>query len=158
MLQLSSALLVNSVVWIRSLNADEQGTTERVHDDLVPYFLSHQIPFVSHEPQTATELLEYLDIRQHCTGPGVVQRRERLVSEAIAEGIIVNNRHGKRGARKTIKNTIRPTQALIDKYVAVFLLGKKISLQIRDVLEMVQKTIANEEKAQVRKRKLVKTR
>jgi hypothetical protein len=61
MLHLSSVLAVNSLIWISSLRPDEKGTTDRVHDDLQPYFVSIGLPFHSFEPKSASELLGALD-------------------------------------------------------------------------------------------------
>ena len=60
-LHLSSGLTVNSLIWISSLEPNEKGTTDRVHDDLQPYFVSIGLPFHLIEPKSASELLAGLD-------------------------------------------------------------------------------------------------
>ena len=57
MLYLSSVLTVDSLVWISSLEPNEKGTTDRVHDDLQPYFVSIGLPCHTVEPRNARELL-----------------------------------------------------------------------------------------------------
>jgi hypothetical protein len=60
-LHMSSGAGVNSLIWINSLRPGEQGTTDRVHDDLQPYFVSIGLPFHSIEPKSAADLLSGLD-------------------------------------------------------------------------------------------------
>jgi hypothetical protein len=61
MLKLSSTTVVNSIFWITSLHPKERGTTQRVHDDLLPYLNSIGLPFQAFNPQSAAELLATLD-------------------------------------------------------------------------------------------------
>ena len=61
MLQLSSSITVNSLIWISLLEPNEKGTTDRVHDDLQPYFASIGLPFHAVEPKSASELLAGLN-------------------------------------------------------------------------------------------------
>ena len=60
-LHLSSVLNINSVIWISSLEGSEKGSTQRVIDDLRPYFVSIGLPFKFVEPKTKAELLACLD-------------------------------------------------------------------------------------------------
>ena len=60
MVQISSGLSINSLIWINSLEPESRGTTERVHDDLQPFCVSIGLPFRSFEPKTADELLALL--------------------------------------------------------------------------------------------------
>jgi hypothetical protein len=269
MLYLSSAIAVNSLIWISSLKSTERGTTDRVHDDLQPYFVSIGLPFHPVEPKSARDLLLGLDaiakrakhdglrpiihfdthgsktnglciagsgefvswqqlvdglrpinvatgnnlcvvsaacfsmhaikqinigapapffslvapentvsfgfverrttpfyeevfrgqdivsahehhlapgfklflcekmflvgltkyVRNHCMGRGRKERIENLVSQAVADGL-PNNRQNRRKARRTAKQFIKPTQALIDRYVRTFLIGKKIDVTV----------------------------
>jgi len=61
MLQVSSGITVNSLIWISSLEPGEKGTTDRVHDDLQPYFASIGLPLHAAEPKSGNELLAGLD-------------------------------------------------------------------------------------------------
>jgi len=61
MLKLSSVATVNSIFWITSLRPNERGTTQRVHDDLLPYLNSIGLPLQEFNPQSASELLAMLD-------------------------------------------------------------------------------------------------
>jgi hypothetical protein len=61
MLKLSSVSTVNSIFWITSVRPDERGTTQRVHDDLLPYLNSVGLPLQELSPQSASELLAMLD-------------------------------------------------------------------------------------------------
>jgi hypothetical protein len=53
-------------------------------------------------------------------------RRERLLTEAISERRLPRNRNVRRSIRKRVKTLVRPTQALVDRYVKSFLIGKKV--------------------------------
>ncbi|HEX9470743.1 MAG TPA: hypothetical protein VF957_14500 [Bradyrhizobium sp.] len=43
-----------------------------------------------------------------------------------------------RALRKSIKNAIKPDQALVDKFAAVFLAGKPCGFTIDDVMKQVE--------------------
>jgi hypothetical protein len=70
-LHLSSILNINSVIWISSLSDSEKGSTERVIDDLQPYFVSIRLPFQFVEPKTKAELLAGLDAVERCARAGL---------------------------------------------------------------------------------------
>ena len=61
MLHLSSVININSLIWITSLEPNETGTMNRVHDDLQPYLLSIGLPFHAVGPRSGSELLACLD-------------------------------------------------------------------------------------------------
>lgn len=73
-------------------------------------------------------------ILRHCVGKGATERRESLLTDSIA----VTKSHGNmRAMRKSIKNAIKPDQALVDKFAAVFLAGKPCGFTIHDVMKEV---------------------
>ena len=49
-----------------------------------------------------------------------------------------NTRHNRRVARRVAKTTIKPTQALIDKYAKSFVLGKKINVNIAPFIALAR--------------------
>lgn len=286
---MSAELIVNTVVWIRSLPAAEQRPTERVHDDLQPYLISKGIPFKLYEPQSAADFYDVLSqlvtraanglrpilfidihgadksgifidptneiigwdkfvellrpinvatknnlcvvsaacfslqsimemgieepvpyfiyiaaerefyfeerkivaffedvfdgldivsahekhlahqtslfhcerafiralvgyIREYCIGSGLQKRKEYLLSEAIKQGM-PNTRYERRRARKAVESGVRPSQALIDRFVDRFLIGKKIAISIVDVMRIVRKRVADDERARTLIRK-----
>jgi hypothetical protein len=64
MVEFTSLARVNSLYWITSLEPTMRRTTERVHDDLHPFFVSIGLSFKFFEPQTAAEFSEVLDRSQ----------------------------------------------------------------------------------------------
>jgi hypothetical protein len=277
MIKIPSGIKINSLIWINSLDAKEQGTTERVHDVLQPYFVSIGLPFQSFEPKSAKELLAFLDqiaaaaarglrpiihldthgsatkgifiaasgefvswkdlndglrpinvamnndlcivsaacfslqaikqmtvqkpapffiliapeetvtfgfiennttrfyeevfkgndvvaahekylaprlklfhsekmlaiiltriIRDHLTGKGRRIRQEDLVTQVIKDGL-PNTPENRKLARKVAKESARPTQQLIDRYTASFLMGKGEGIKIDDLIELAKK-------------------
>lgn len=81
-------------------------------------------------------------IRDHCVGRGGSERRERLLTKAISERGLPNNRNTRRSIRKQVKKMIRPTQALVDRYVKSFLIGKNAAFALADVMKEVRASIA----------------
>jgi hypothetical protein len=275
-LHLSSGLTVNSLIWIGSLEPNEKGTTDRVHDDLQPYFISIGLPFHPVEPKSASELLAGLDaiakratdglrpmihfdthgskrdglyiaashefvpwqqlvnrlrpinvatcnnlcvvsaacfglrairtvnigspapffaliapentvtfgfveqrtlpfyeavfrgldvvsaheqhlapdfklflcekmllvgltkyVCNYCMGKGRKKRLEELLTQAVAGGL-PNTLENRRIARRTAKKHIRPDQALIDRYTQTFLIGKKVDVTIKQIVDLAQ--------------------
>jgi hypothetical protein len=267
-LHLSSGLTVNSLIWISSLEPNEKGTTDRVHDDLQPYFVSIGLPFHTVEPKSASDLLAGLDaiakrakdglrpiihfdthgskrdglyiaashehvpwqqlvdrlrpinvatgnnlcvvsaacfglhaimainigspapntvsfgfaeqrtvpfyeavfkgldvvsaheqylapnfklflcektllvgltkyVRNYCMGKGREKRIEELLTQAVAGGL-PNTPENRRIARRTAKKNIRPDQPLIDRYVQTFLIGKKVDVTVKQIVDLAQ--------------------
>lgn len=69
-LQIKSQADVNSLHWIKSLRAGEEGTTMRVLDDLEPYLASKGVPFQMYEPTNAADLLDVLQYIERLTRAG----------------------------------------------------------------------------------------
>jgi hypothetical protein len=290
MLHLSSGLNVNSLIWISSLEPDEKGTTDRVHDDLQPHFASIGLPFQPVEPKNADELLDGLDaiaerakaglrpmihfdthgskrdglyiaasrefiswqqlvgrlrpiniatgnnlcvvsaacfsmhaimeidigsptpffamiapentvnfgfverrtipfyeavfsgvdvvsaheqhlapsfkpflceqmllvgltkyVRNHCMGKGRKKRIEDLVTKAVAGGL-PNTPHNRKVARQTAKQVIKPEQGLIERYVQTFLIGKKVDVTIKQIIDLAESRRQQTERPKGRKR------
>jgi hypothetical protein len=60
MLNVSSGININSVIWITTLDPSEMGPTNRVHDDVQHYLASIGLPFCAIEPRSRTEFLTAL--------------------------------------------------------------------------------------------------
>jgi hypothetical protein len=75
-------------------------------------------------------------IRENTSGKALKERREALMTHALASGRIPNNRQNRRAARKKIKQGLRPNQALIDKYVRSFLIGKTVPFSIKQIMDL----------------------
>jgi hypothetical protein len=277
MLQLSSILNINSVIWISSLEGSEKGSTQRVIDDLQPYFVSIGLPFKFVEPKTKAELLACLDaierraraglkpiihfdthgnaesgvyiasskefvswqqlvdklreiniatqnnlgvvsaacfgthvikpivvgeatpffaliapeekvsfgyieqhtvqfyqdlfekgdvvaayngnfserlklfhcekllaialvryIAAHCMGRGKKKRQEALMTQVFEGGRLPNTRQNRKMVRSKVKHMIKPTQALIDRYVQDFLIGKKVPFSVQEIMNLAR--------------------
>ena len=92
-------------------------------------------------------------IRNHCLGARGQMRRERLLTEAISERRLPNNRNMRRSIRKQVKILIRPSQALVDRYVRSFLIGKKVVFALADIMKQVREGIAQEQRLASRRAK-----
>jgi hypothetical protein len=58
-------------------------------------------------------------ILRSCKGKGVQERRQNLLTEVLKSGY-PNTPDGLRNLKQAIKDGIRPTQAMLDKYAATF--------------------------------------
>jgi hypothetical protein len=74
--------------------------------------------------------------KNKCMGKGGAERRERLLTEALASGIS-NNRHSRRKIRTQTKTLIRPSAATFNHYVANFLIGKQIDVSFTEIMKLV---------------------
>lgn len=77
-------------------------------------------------------------IRDNCQGAGAQRRVEYLVTQARAEGAI-RNRSQLRLARKLIRDGIRPSPALLSKWVKIFLGGRKVSFTLTQMLDHIER-------------------
>lgn len=93
------------------------------------YFHCEKMLFIS--------LANYID--DGCKGKSAQERRERLLSEAVNQGIVKNLAD----ARKTIKTGISPTQKLLEKYSRTFLLGRECSFKMDDILTALEEKNSN---------------
>lgn len=66
----SSVLTVNSLFWFTSLEANEQGVTRRIQEDLIPYLDGIGLHHWTYEPRTANQFLGILNqiAREATTG------------------------------------------------------------------------------------------
>ena len=92
--------------------------------------LSAQMRIFHCEKALAIVLSRY--IGESCIGKGGDLRRERLLTEVLKSGV-PNNRANKRMLRKSLKYMTRPTQALLDRLVNTFMLGKQVGFNIDDL-------------------------
>jgi hypothetical protein len=73
-------------------------------------------------------------ILRYCIGKGGAERRESLLTDSVAVAK-PRTQGDMRALRKSIKNAIKPDQALVDKFAAVFLAGKPCGFTIDDVMK-----------------------
>ena len=75
-------------------------------------------------------------VRRHCVGRGAAERREDLLSQAVIEGAPVRPE-----TRQALRAGIVPDQAMVDGFVATFLMGKHPGFDIGDVMMLVRRDI-----------------
>jgi hypothetical protein len=71
-----------------------------------------------------------------CMGRGGRERREGLLTQAIASGF-VNNRRNRRVIRSTAKAMTRPTPAVVNRFARTFLIGKRIPFGFGELMKLV---------------------
>lgn len=77
-------------------------------------------------------------VRIACMGRCARIKLEELLSETRNLGILVRESDVPK-YRKQIKDQLRPTQALLDKMVATFLLGRPVGYKMSEVLAEAKK-------------------
>jgi hypothetical protein len=118
MLHLSSVVTINSLVWISSLDPGEKGTTDRVHDDLQPYFVSIGLPFIPVEPRSANELLAGLDAIARSGLPLPLDRMCTAIRSPLAKISIVRPGHVAAWVLRGLIQSQEPTFITSHCYVA----------------------------------------
>lgn len=93
-------------------------------------YLSNSMKIFHSEKVLAIVLSRY--IGESCIGKGGAERRERLLTDVLASGV-PGNRSNKRLIRKSLKGLLQPSQALVDRFVETFLLGKQVGFNIDDL-------------------------
>jgi len=81
-------------------------------------------------------------INDATSGKQKERRKEHLVTMAVEHGV-APNRHNLRAARKLAEKGIKPTEALIDRFVPIFLAGKRPGFTIVELKAMVENARAN---------------
>lgn len=92
------------------------------------------------EQMLAIALARY--INDATLGKQKERRKEDIVTMAVENGV-APNRHNLRATRKLAEEGIRPTEALIDRFVLTFLAGKRPGFTIAELKAMVEKARAN---------------
>lgn len=80
-------------------------------------------------------------IRNHCRGRGLRVTQERLLTEVVREGM-PNTRQNRRKVRKLLKTGLKPDQAMLDRYVASFMLGMPCNSTMNDLVKMVDSSLS----------------
>jgi hypothetical protein len=80
----------------------------------------------------ARALAEY--IAKHCSGKGSQKRREKMVTAVMDKnGISKPSPEQLADARKKVKKSLEPTQALIDHYAPKFLIGREPGFDFKEL-------------------------
>jgi len=115
-------------------------------------YLTPEFTLFHCEKMLAVSLTKY--VLNHCFGKGGETRRERLLTEAIIERGLPNNRGTRRSLRGQIRDLVKPTEALLQKSADTFLVGRAVGFDMRQLIKMAEKEIAARDKDLARKRKL----
>jgi len=70
-------------------------------------------------------------------GKGPKKRIDNLVTQAV-DGGLLNTAENRRMARHTVKQKIKPDQALMDRFAHTFLIGKKIDVTIGQIVALAR--------------------
>lgn len=98
--------------------------------------LGDQFQYFHSEKMLVVSVAKYIML--HCRGRGGRERRERLLTEVLANPKIQNNRQNRRRYRREIKDFLKPNQELLDKYANRFLIGRRCSVTIADIERELQ--------------------
>ncbi len=73
-----------------------------------------------------------------CKGKRGAERRERLMTEVFMHGML-NTKANRKIVRKKLKASLKPNQTLLDKYAETFLVGRKCSFTMEQLLTFIEK-------------------
>jgi len=96
--------------------------------------LSEELKFVHCEKVLFILLAKYINAA--CRGKAAQERRERLMTEVIEAGA-PNDPRNRRLMRAVIKQGIKPTPALLQRYADPFLIGRPCSFTIDNVIDLL---------------------
>jgi hypothetical protein len=85
-------------------------------------------------------------IRESCKGKGGAARREHLLTEILLNGR-PRNTETLRELREPIREGIKPSQQMVDRYAKMFLIGRPCPFSIDELLEAVEHAATNNSKA-----------
>lgn len=94
--------------------------------------LASQMRMLHSEEMLAYILIRYF--RSSCIGKAGEDRKERLLTEVMQSGRAANIKSNRRMLRKSLKMQIRPNQSIVDRYISTFLMGKKVSYRLDDLM------------------------
>ena len=97
--------------------------------------LSGKFKYFHSEKMLVVAMARY--IHNYCRGRGAVKRREELLT-GILRGM-PNTPANRKTARKRIKRSIEPDQALLDEYARTFLAGKRSSITMAEILREIKR-------------------
>ena len=72
-------------------------------------------------------------IKAACKGKPVAERRERLMTEVFMQGM-ENTQANRKVIRAKLKTGLKPSQALLDRYARTFLVGRRCSFTMEQLL------------------------
>lgn len=78
-------------------------------------------------------------IKRQCKGTGFAERKEQLITGALARGI-PRTKESLRWLRNLVKKGIRPSEALVQKYASRFLVGKEYPVTFDQIMQLVEES------------------
>ncbi|MBI6853136.1 hypothetical protein YA0002_10195 [Pseudomonas cichorii] len=119
----------NAVCFYRELFAS------RNLDAAYSRYLSDEFKYFHCEKMLFIVIAKY--IRAGCEGKSAQGRRERLLTEVFSQGM-EKTEDNLRSVRKKIKEGLKPDQALLDRYVKTFLVGRTCSFSMQQLLSFLE--------------------
>lgn len=89
------------------------------------------------EKMLAIVLAKY--IKQQCKGAGFRKRKEQLITGAVACGV-PRTEESLKHLRQLVKENIRPSEHLIQKYASQFLIGKEFPVSLDQITRMIEES------------------
>lgn len=103
-------------------------------DDAYSRHLSETFRYFHCEKMLFIVVAKY--IRHACKGKSLAKRRERLTTEVFMQGML-NTQANRKAIRANLKAGLKPNQALLDRYVRTFLVGKSCSFTMEQLLSFL---------------------
>lgn len=100
-------------------------------DDAYSRYLSDAFRYFHCEKMLFIVVAKY--IRDACKGKSLAERRERLITEVFMQGM-PNTQATRKAIRAKLKAGLKPNQALLDRYVRTFLVGRSCSFTMEQLL------------------------
>lgn len=100
-------------------------------DDAYSRHLSEAFRYFHCEKMLFIVVAKY--IRAACKGKSLAERRERLITEVLMQGL-PNTPANLKTIRAKLKSGLKPNQALLDRYVRTFLVGRSCSFTMEQLL------------------------
>lgn len=104
-------------------------------DSAYNQYLSDKFKYFHCEKMLFIVVAKY--IKAGCKGKSAQERRERLLTEVFAQGM-EKTEDNLKTVRKKIKEDIRPNQQLLDRYASVFLINRKCSFTMNELLGFLE--------------------
>ncbi|MEE4957058.1 hypothetical protein V2K54_13340 [Pseudomonas alliivorans] len=106
-----------------------------VIDEVYEKHLASRFNYFHSEKVLAIHLANY--IKLGCIGKPAAERRERLLTEMLSEGMEYT-KENLQSARKHLKAGLKPNQELLERYAAPFLGNRTCTLKIDELLELLE--------------------
>jgi hypothetical protein len=107
-------------------------------------YLAPNLTLFNSEKMLGLSLAKY--IRNHCVGKPGKKRQDRLFTTVMSKKGAINSPETRKKVRKQIKDMMRPSQNLIDKYVRQFMIGKKVSFTLEALMDLVEADLHRDQK------------